>query len=127
MTAPLILGVLGSSPRRPTSGGRRIRPAQVRQNQGRVRAGESPSLGELGHMSQARRFLTIGLVPASLALPTAPAPAQPRDLASWVDPMIGPWPPGFVSPGPVLPHGMVGLGPDTEGPINYGGYYRHNA
>ncbi|MEA2433994.1 MAG: hypothetical protein QOG54_1451 [Actinomycetota bacterium] len=50
------------------------------------------------------------------------------DLASWVDPMIGTFPPGFVSPGPLLPHGMVGLGPDTaEGPVNYGGYYRHNA
>lgn len=40
--------------------------------------------------------------------------------------MIGTWAPGFVNPGPVLPHGMVGLGPDTEGPLNYGGYYVHN-
>jgi predicted alpha-1,2-mannosidase len=67
---------------------------------------------------------TLGLP----GIPTATArPATDADLASWVDPMIGTWPPGFVSPGPVLPHGMVGLGPDTEGPVNYGGYYRHNA
>ena len=57
----------------------------------------------------------------------SPVPGAHPDLASWVDPMIGTFPPGFVSPGPVLPHGMVGLGPDTgEGPVNYGGYYRHN-
>src|SRR5688500_14017922 len=77
-------------------------------------------------MSRPRRFFTAAIAIVSLALPVAPATAH-GDLASWVDPMIGTWPPGFVSPGPVLPHGMVGLGPDTEGPINYGGYYRHNA
>ena len=78
-------------------------------------------------MSTHRR-LAAALVIGSLALPTAvPATVHGDDLASWVDPMIGTWPPGFVSPGPVLPHGMVGLGPDSEGPLNYGGYYRHNA
>jgi predicted alpha-1,2-mannosidase len=82
-------------------------------------------------------FLAI-VVLATLCLPGMPAAADEvtppsrtsvthPDLASWVDPMIGTFPPGFVSPGPVLPHGMVGLGPDTgEGPVNYGGYYRHN-
>ncbi|MGH7897404.1 MAG: hypothetical protein ACREQQ_05595, partial [Candidatus Binatia bacterium] len=44
--------------------------------------------------------------------------AHPGDLAAYVDPLIGTWPPGFVNPGPVVPHGMVGLGPDTEGPLN---------
>ena len=83
------------------------------------------------------RMLKVSLavvVLGALGLPGIPAtaqvipPATHPDLASWVDPMIGTFPPGFVSPGPVLPHGMVGLGPDTgEGPVNYGGYYRHNA
>ena len=45
------------------------------------------------------------------------------DWATYVDPLIGTYPPGFVNPGPVLPYGMVGLGPDTEGPLNYGGYF----
>ena len=72
-----------------------------------------------------RKLCILAAALTILALPTARATAH-RDLASWVDPMIGTWPPGFVSPGPVLPHGMVGLGPDTEGPVNYGGYYRHN-
>jgi len=76
-------------------------------------------------MSRRLRILAGAL--AILVLPVSPATAHRGDLASWVDPMIGTWPPGFVSPGPVLPHGMVGLGPDTEGPVNYGGYYRHNA
>jgi predicted alpha-1,2-mannosidase len=48
------------------------------------------------------------------------------DLGRFVDPMIGTFPPGFVNPGPVRPHGMVGLGPDTEGPLNYGGYLVNN-
>jgi predicted alpha-1,2-mannosidase len=59
----------------------------------------------------------------------APANAQVSarpDLASYVDPLIGTYPPGFVNPGPVVPHGMVGLGPDTEGPFNYGGYHYVN-
>jgi predicted alpha-1,2-mannosidase len=78
-------------------------------------------------MSRPPRSFVAVIALASLALPVAPAAAYRGDLASWVDPMIGTWPPGFVSPGPVLPHGMVGLGPDSEGPVNYGGYYRHNA
>lgn len=47
-------------------------------------------------------------------------------LSRWVDPRIGSYPPGFTNPGPVAPYGMVALGPDTEGPLNYGGYYFHN-
>lgn len=57
-----------------------------------------------------------------LAAGVPPAGAEP-DLATWVDPLIGTYPPGFVNPGPQLPHGMVALGPDTEGPVNYGGYF----
>src|SRR5687768_1745366 len=67
----------------------------------------------------------VGLVAA--LLPGAAAVAPVPDPASWVDPLIGTWAPGFVNPGPVLPHGMVGLGPDTEGPFNYGGYLFHNS
>ncbi len=48
-------------------------------------------------------------------------------LSRYVDPRIGSFPPGFTNPGPVAPFGMVALGPDTEGPLNYGGYYQHNA
>ncbi len=60
---------------------------------------------------------------ALVASGSLPAPAQTVDLASWVDPLIGTYPPGFVNPGPQMPHGMVALGPDTEGPLNYGGYF----
>ena len=54
--------------------------------------------------------------------------ADDIDRTALVDPFIGTFAPGFTNPGPVLPHGMVGLGPDTaEGPLNYGGYYVNNA
>jgi predicted alpha-1,2-mannosidase len=85
------------------------------------------------HHTTPLRALALGIVLALAATSVATAQVSPMlgahpDLASWVDPMIGTFPPGFVSPGPVLPHGMVGLGPDTaEGPVSYGGYYRHNA
>lgn len=48
--------------------------------------------------------------------------AADEDLARYVDPMIGTFPPGFVNPGPFAPFGMVQPGPDSEGPLNYGGY-----
>lgn len=48
------------------------------------------------------------------------------DLATYVDPRIGSFPPGFTSPGAALPHGLVAAGPDTEGPFNYGGYSVNN-
>ncbi len=54
-----------------------------------------------------------------------PAPAS-ADLARYVDPFIGSFPPGFVNPGPFAPFGMVQTGPDTEGPLNYGGYSVQN-
>ena len=80
-----------------------------------------------------RRLLGSALVATALAasvVPGAraaePAPDLAADPAASVDPLIGTWAPGFVNPGPVLPHGMVGLGPDTEGPFNYGGYLFHN-
>ena len=66
--------------------------------------------------------IIIAALPAASAAQAQPSP----DLASYVDPMIGTYPPGFVNPGPVMPHGMVGLGPDTEGPLNYGGYHYVN-
>ena len=60
----------------------------------------------------------------------APVPAATtaaaEDLTAYVDPFIGSTPPGFTNPGPVLPHGMASPGPDTEGPLAYGGYYLHN-
>jgi predicted alpha-1,2-mannosidase len=74
-----------------------------------------------------RRFaaaIVCGLLVASLLPGTAVAETQ--DLAAYVDPLIGTSPPGFVNPGPVMPHGLVGLGPDTEGPVNYGGYHYVN-
>src|SRR5687767_4711505 len=74
---------------------------------------------------KARRLIgSIALVTviASL-LPSAAAQAQTTDYTVYVDPMVGTYPPGFVNPGPVLPHGMVAVGPDTEGPLNYGGYH----
>ncbi|HXG27870.1 MAG TPA: GH92 family glycosyl hydrolase [Nevskiales bacterium] len=48
-------------------------------------------------------------------------------LSDFVEPRIGSYPPGFTNPGPVLPFGMVAVGPDTEGPLNYGGYSVQNA
>lgn len=74
-----------------------------------------------------RRLLGAALCALLVAtLVPAVAGAAPADLAAYVDPMIGTYPPGFVNPGPVMPHGMVGLGPDTEGPLNYGGYHYIN-
>lgn len=60
---------------------------------------------------------------ASAALPSLPDPAH---LSSYVVPLTGTWPPGFVNPGPFVPFGMVQPGPDTEGPLNYGGYSYQN-
>lgn len=67
--------------------------------------------------------------------PAVSARAQPRSdtpsevvpgLSALVEPRIGSFPPGFTNPGPVLPFGMVAVGPDTEGPLNYGGYSAQN-
>lgn len=55
-----------------------------------------------------------------------PAPAS-ANLTRYVDPFVGTFPPGFVNPGPYAPFGMVHTGPDTEGPLNYGGYSVQNA
>src|SRR5688572_31184991 len=68
-----------------------------------------------------RRLITLTALLALTA--AAPAHAQlDRDLASYVDPMIGTAPPGFVFPGAVVPFGMVQNSPDTEGEFAYGGY-----
>lgn len=67
----------------------------------------------------------LGVVPLPSLGPPAQAALDPDPLA-FVDPMIGTFAPGFTNPGPQLPHGMVALGPDTEGPLNYGGYFIHN-
>ena len=48
-------------------------------------------------------------------------------LSRFVEPRVGSYPPGFTNPGPTAPFGMVQPGPDTEGPLNFGGYYLHNA
>lgn len=48
------------------------------------------------------------------------------NLARYIDPRVGAFPPGFVNPGPWAPFGMVQPGPDTEGPVNYGGYSAQN-
>lgn len=69
-------------------------------------------------------FVALMTVVASLFPGTTASAAV--DYAQYVDPLVGTDPPGFVNPGPVLPHGMVGLGPDTEGPANYGGYHYEN-
>jgi|GEM_PF-293499 len=55
------------------------------------------------------------------------AQASGTDYTPWVDPRIGSYPPGFTNPGAAVPHGIVGVGPDTEGPVNYGGYSVQNA
>lgn len=69
-------------------------------------------------------------VPPVVVPPTTSSEADPApkgaDLAKYVDPFIGSFPPGFVNPGPFAPFGMSQPGPDTEGPINYGGYSVQN-
>lgn len=64
-----------------------------------------------------------GVVPRGADHDPPPAGA---DLARYVDPFVGSFPPGFVNPGPFAPFGMVQPGPDTEGPLNYGGYSVQN-
>jgi len=77
-----------------------------------------------------RRFLA-GLAAVALIAATPAVSVGGRGVVAprdFVDPMIGSFAPGFTNPGPVRPHGMVGLGPDTaEGPLNYGGYYITNS
>ncbi|MGJ8670445.1 MAG: GH92 family glycosyl hydrolase [Oceanococcus sp.] len=55
------------------------------------------------------------------------ANADELDLARYVEPRIGSFPPGFTSPGAARPQGLVAAGPDTEGPLAYGGYSVNNA
>ena len=54
------------------------------------------------------------------------SPTETADLAAYVDPRIGSVVPGFTNPGARVPQGMVTVGPDTEGPLAYGGYYIQN-
>ncbi len=61
-----------------------------------------------------------------LGLAGAPA-ASGADLASYVDPMVGTVPPGFVFPGAAVPFGMVQNSPDTLGPLAYSGYMATDA
>lgn len=70
--------------------------------------------------------MVAGLVGFAPAPATSPSGGAEDDLTAYVDPLIGSTPPGFTNPGPVLPHGMASPGPDTEGPLAYGGYYLHN-
>src|ERR1044071_1056096 len=68
-------------------------------------------------------LFTILSSPSQAELPALPDDAH---LSSYVVPLVGTWPPGFVNPGPFVPFGMVQPGPDTEGPLNYGGYFYVN-
>ena len=69
-----------------------------------------------------RALLTLALFAIALAAGHAPAAAAERDLASYVNPMVGTFPPGFVFPGPAAPFGMVQNSPDTTGEFAYSGY-----
>src|SRR5262249_6954417 len=62
---------------------------------------------------------------AKQAAPDVP-PEVVAGISDFVDPRIGSFPPGFTNPGPTLPFGMTEVGPDTEGPLNYGGYSVQN-
>lgn len=73
-----------------------------------------------------RRAAIVGAVAMLATMTWTPSSGQADDLTRWVDPFIGSYPPGFTNPGPFLPHGLVHVGPDTEGPLNYGGYYSVN-
>ncbi|HVT35772.1 MAG TPA: GH92 family glycosyl hydrolase, partial [Nevskiaceae bacterium] len=48
------------------------------------------------------------------------------NLSQYMVPLTGTMPPGFVNPGPFAPFGLVHVGPDSEGPLNYGGYSYQN-
>src|SRR2546427_6693367 len=71
-----------------------------------------------------RRAPWTGLAALLACLACAPpAGAADPDPASYVDPMIGTFAPGFVFPGADVPFGMVQNSPDTYGsPFAYGGY-----
>src|SRR6059058_1392761 len=72
-------------------------------------------------MRRLPRIAVLALITALAAAPRSAA-ADP-DLASYVDPMIGTFAPGFVFPGADVPFGMVQNSPDTYGsPFAYGGY-----
>ena len=52
-----------------------------------------------------------------------PPPREIPELTRFVDPFIGTKGPGNAIPGPVVPHGMVKLSPDTSsGPGTIEGY-----
>src|SRR2546423_14072546 len=65
----------------------------------------------------------IAVAGAIAALACAATPAAALEPASYVDPMVGTFAPGFVFPGADVPFGMVQNSPDTYGsPFAYGGY-----
>src|SRR5438874_10465207 len=65
----------------------------------------------------------IAVAGAIAAVACAATPAAALEPASYVDPMIGTFAPGFIFPGADVPFGMVQNSPDTEGsPFAYGGY-----
>ena len=78
-------------------------------------------------MRSLRLLLLVATVATTIGAAPAVVPDEAADPLDHVDPMIGTAPPGFTNPGPQLPHGMVALGPDTEGPLNYGGYFVNNS
>ncbi|WP_162932114.1 GH92 family glycosyl hydrolase [Solimonas sp. K1W22B-7] len=83
-------------------------------------------LAACGTRSDAPPGATEGTASGGGAMVADPPPPASGDLAAYVDPFIGSFPPGFVNPGPFAPFGMVQPGPDTEGPLNYGGYSVQN-
>src|SRR5436190_11710363 len=65
----------------------------------------------------------IAVAGAIAALACAATPAVALEPASYVDPMIGTFAPGFVFPGADVPFGMVQNSPDTIGSgFAYSGY-----
>src|SRR5918912_4327986 len=70
----------------------------------------------------ARRGRTLIALTAALAFGCGGS-ARAAEPASYVDPMVGTFAPGFVFPGADVPFGMVQNSPDTYGsPFAYGGY-----
>ena len=65
-------------------------------------------------------------LPGSIDKSSAAVQATDENLSRYIRPLVGTFPPGFVNPGPFAPFGMVQPGPDTEGPLNYGGYSFQN-
>lgn len=60
-----------------------------------------------------KTFLAALAISWPLTASSSALPAQPGPISKYVDPMIGTAATGHTFPGPVRPHGMVQLSPDT--------------